>query len=442
MSAALLQFTQGGNVGGNGQALVGSLGSSVTVNNTVNTGIGSWQIELVYVPVGSAVSTGVIAHNDNSSTPTTTFTPDVTGSYRIVLKVWNGINRVGTPTDTDIRVFAVPETRTSLIKPPYQAWPQPLPLTPSGSPGAKDDEMNFNAQSDGWVGTGSDGLMDDVIKAVDRRVAISAGTQSGITGNIVFSNSNGISFGMSGSSQVTASHAINISAGTTSNNLSAFTFSNSNGVSFGLNGSTLTASIQSPKASQLVFPQANPWQTNFAIANGSFSFQNIDVGLNLVATRANLLMVISGNSNSTGAVTVSLGMYTKNGSTMSLASSDSRAISWTSGSDTTISSVYGGVSGTQYQTVPLNNWSLTSGEYMLGMWFRTTNNGTCRVFGVQGPTIANALDANQTNGYLNGHYVSSFSTAMLGSINVTDTNYIRTGGNALQQPGIILMGTF
>lgn len=36
---------------------------------------------------------------------------------------------------------------------------------------------------------------------------------------------------------------INVSGGTTSNNLSALTFSNANGVSFGLNGSTLTASV-------------------------------------------------------------------------------------------------------------------------------------------------------------------------------------------------------
>lgn len=83
-------------------------------------------------------------------------------------------------------------------------------------------------------------------------VALSAGTQSVSTGTVVFSNSNGISFGMSGSSRVTASYtvpsvagllsAINVSAGTTSNNLSALTFSDGGNVSFGLNGSVITAS--------------------------------------------------------------------------------------------------------------------------------------------------------------------------------------------------------
>jgi len=82
--------------------------------------------------------------------------------------------------------------------------------------------------------------------------AVAAGTQQATSGTVTFVNSNGISFGMSGSSQITASYtvpstagllsAVNISAGTTSNNLSALTFGNANGVTFGLNASTVTAS--------------------------------------------------------------------------------------------------------------------------------------------------------------------------------------------------------
>jgi hypothetical protein len=153
-------------------------------------------------------------------------------------------------------------------------------------------------------------------------------------------------------------------------------------------------------------------------------------------------MALSGNTNSSGAFTVSLGIYSMNGSTMSLASSDSRVISWTSGSQTTASSVYGGVSGSRYRTVGLNNWNISGGDYMLGMWFRTTNDGTWRAFGQQGPTIVGAVDINETNHYHNGHYSGSFSTGMIASMNVTDTNYVRTGANALQQPGIIFLGTY
>jgi hypothetical protein len=80
-------------------------------------------------------------------------------------------------------------------------------------------------------------------------VNFSAGTTSGNLDSVVFSNSNGVSFGLNGST-ITASAAggggltnIRVSAGTTSNLLSDITFSNSNGVSFGLNASTITASI-------------------------------------------------------------------------------------------------------------------------------------------------------------------------------------------------------
>lgn len=123
-------------------------------------------------------------------------------------------------------------------------------------------------------------------------VVISAGAASGSRNSIVFSNSNGVSFGLNGST-ITASHGgltsqsnqalsaangsfafqtaffsngsnvsfsssagsaiygivatsltnINLSAGAASANLSAFVFSNSNNVSFGLNGSTVTATV-------------------------------------------------------------------------------------------------------------------------------------------------------------------------------------------------------
>jgi hypothetical protein len=82
--------------------------------------------------------------------------------------------------------------------------------------------------------------------------SISAGTTRATLGEVVFSNSNGLTFGVDGQT-VTGSYTvpsiagllsnINVSAGTTSQNLSNIVFSNSNNVSFGLNGSTITGSI-------------------------------------------------------------------------------------------------------------------------------------------------------------------------------------------------------
>src|SRR5256885_6350078 len=93
-------------------------------------------------------------------------------------------------------------------------------------------------------------------------INFSAGTTSSNIGSVVFSNSNGVSFGLNGStitgtvktdylttamqSNAATISNINLSAGTTSQNLSAFVLSNSNNFSFGLNGSTVTASYTVP----------------------------------------------------------------------------------------------------------------------------------------------------------------------------------------------------
>jgi hypothetical protein len=81
---------------------------------------------------------------------------------------------------------------------------------------------------------------------------LSAGTQSVSTGTVVFANSNGITFGMSGSSQITASHngltqqstqPVAVSGQNGSYAFSTLSFSNANGISFGTSaGSAVTAS--------------------------------------------------------------------------------------------------------------------------------------------------------------------------------------------------------
>ena len=130
--------------------------------------------------------------------------------------------------------------------------------------------------------------------------ALSAGTQLATSGAVVFANSNGITFGMSGSSQVTASVAaapVNFSAGTTSNNLANVVFSNSNGVSFGLNGSTITASAaggaggvaiaagtQTGSTGTVVFSQSN--SIAFGMSNSSVVTASIIPGNVIISNLA------------------------------------------------------------------------------------------------------------------------------------------------------------
>jgi hypothetical protein len=76
-------------------------------------------------------------------------------------------------------------------------------------------------------------------------LAISAGTQSADTGTIAFANSNGLSFGMAGSSRITGSFdgvRSVVGAGSTATG-PTISLENSNGVSFGISGQTITASV-------------------------------------------------------------------------------------------------------------------------------------------------------------------------------------------------------
>lgn len=155
--------------------------------------------------------------------------------------------------------------------------------------------------------------------------SISAGTTNATLGEVVFSNSNGVSFGVNGQTvtatvqtnylttamlsnrgtdfvQATAAFAgtsasgtinstgisvsvgpyittgmlsnavtlsnIRVSAGTTSNLLSALTFADGGGVSFGINASTITATVQT----NYLTSQSNQAAS---AANGSFTFQTL-----------------------------------------------------------------------------------------------------------------------------------------------------------------------
>jgi len=111
--------------------------------------------------------------------------------------------------------------------------------------------------------------------------SVFAGTSNATLGQVIFSNTNGVSFGINGQ-VITASVApadglVNFSAGTTSRSLSNVVFSNSNGISFGLNGSTITASVGAGGAAGTV----SAGTTDVALGKVIFSNSNgISFGLN------------------------------------------------------------------------------------------------------------------------------------------------------------------
>jgi len=155
--AALIKFTQLALIPPGGEALKGTAGSVVNIENTVNTDVASYTITLVDVPKGSAVVPGILAQADGN-TPAASFVPDaVPGCYRIQLLVYPGIGQGGIPNQ-DIRNFSLPDSN-GFVFPPYQEIPPKLPVLGSGHPGEKPDELNFGGQPFGWSGDGTDGLI-------------------------------------------------------------------------------------------------------------------------------------------------------------------------------------------------------------------------------------------------------------------------------------------
>ncbi len=169
MATALIKFAQGGPYGTAGVAQQGVTGSAVSVANDNNTGVEEWVIILLDAPPNSvayppAANPQVLAQAV-SNTPLTSFTPDVPGTYRVLLDVLQAGVR-----NRDIRCFGVPDGE-GFILPPYQKNPDPLPLTPPVvvpshlNPAAKPDEQNYSSQKRGWAGSGADGQLDQLLKS-------------------------------------------------------------------------------------------------------------------------------------------------------------------------------------------------------------------------------------------------------------------------------------
>jgi hypothetical protein len=268
--------------------------------------------------------------------------------------------------------------------------------------------------------------------------AIAAGTQTATSGTVIFSNSNGVTFGMSGSATITASAAasINISAGTTSNNLTAVTFSNSNGISFGLNASTVTAQNGGISSWSV---QGGP-ATAVSMGANSLYFEAIQIPYCITVTNLLFLMSITNHSsNVSGGFSMSAGLYSLNGGTagsLSLASSGSTNITWTSGAALSSNT------GINYQQMTVNSWAVTPGPYLFAFWYSTQNSVTMSVYGpMEQPVIGSGMVAAMSNLMLDG--VSQATTnALPSSFGISNTaSYIRTGATAAQQPFVIMQGT-
>lgn len=149
-----LQFTQGANVGPNGEAFIATLaGGAVVCSNTNNALALSWAYQFLDVPIGSALSTSTPF--SSGSSPTGSFTPDVAGSYQVMLTVTG----VGGTQATDIRTVIVKTANRGWILPAYEdtnlTVNYPNPSTPNAV-GWKDalNKIFVDIDANGFSGGG------------------------------------------------------------------------------------------------------------------------------------------------------------------------------------------------------------------------------------------------------------------------------------------------
>lgn len=234
-----------------------------------------------------------------------------------------------------------------------------------------------------------------------------------------------------------------ISAGTTWATGPGVSFANSNGISFGVTGNTITASVavtmtvtQQPIT---VFSQHGGFETHYTLSNAQISFQKVSLPMAISGSSGVVLADLAGHSDSSGAFTISIGAYAISGLTAGTITTQTAGYSWTSGSDTSASSEYGGVSGTRYRSFP---WpvSMNPGDYLFAFAVSTSNDGSLRIFGRQGVNIVGSYAGADTAYFLDGVSLAT-SAAFPISVAAIDPNYARTGLSAAQQPGFILIGT-
>lgn len=114
MFTAVIKFTQGLSIGADNAALRTSSNATVTVASVGDhTGVSQWTFTVLDAPIGSAYAPGAVLSSGLSTS--TTFTPDVVGSYSIELSLTDG--------DTTLsvnRVFTYRSSR-SWTYPPFRA---------------------------------------------------------------------------------------------------------------------------------------------------------------------------------------------------------------------------------------------------------------------------------------------------------------------------------
>lgn len=286
--------------------------------------------------------------------------------------------------------------------------------------------------------------------------ALSAGTNSQNSGTVQFSNSNGISFGMSPAGVITATVTPGAAAGIAAVQLSNTTYTsgtvnfiNSNGISFGsTTGGGVTASYTVPVQSSLNFSNSN--NVSFGIAGStltatvtvpaqtSLSFSNLN-GVSFGTAGSTLTASVAAQSNQTegryalGNTTGQSSSSTFDARTMSISGAGGVSVGY-SGNALVISGGAGGGAGQSIGVSTGGNTLGNTGTYSGQIVFAGGNNITLSVSsgaaGAQTITISGANAGGAQTG-ISGIVVSN-TTYTSGTVSFSNANGISFGSSAGQ----------
>lgn len=288
--------------------------------------------------------------------------------------------------------------------------------------------------------------------------------------SLPFSGAGNVSVGYSGGSVIisggtAAASPMNVSAGTTSNNLGSVVFSNSNGVSFGLNGSTVTATVStystigtattvSPVGSANSVGTAARWAAEdhvhagpvlsafepyplvgtslSSLGQSSLYFVPLVVDEYLAVSRLNLLMSMSSGTSATALAiqnnhTMNVALYQRNAtnvtrldsvfstaytSAFSVSSNVTAVVSFTGGNTGSAGpTVLSGFNGGRVVTGAFAT-TIAPGEYMLGIHLMSASTGSSVAMRVSNVVLTNVT--NTTWGFVNQATASSVNPRLRG----------------------------
>ncbi len=216
----------------------------------------------------------------------------------------------------------------------------------------------------------------------------------------------------------------------------------------------MTCDFGPPARSFFDAPHAGLNANGAVSSSGSqnLSLQCVIVPTELTVTRLDILAAMTINGSTSGSWSVSVGVYTRDASgvTINLWNSTSSGSQWSSGSGSTAAGTYGGISGTRWRSFAVASWSFTPGEYWFGFINSITGVGASvpglTIYGQSSIPIGGTVGGNNDSIGMMGLFSAATgafpTTIQISSGILYGTTGAATASNIARQPYFRMFGSY